>query len=340
MPAQWLNQSSEMSGRLGAALASAYTAWAQPAHVRRLRQILLVLFILWALLALAKLVWALLPVAEPFDEGSSSVINAVSSSPVGVRAEPVDLDRMVGWHLFGQASAPDQVSPEPETAAQPNAREGIEDGARETRLQLKLRGIVASTEDGLGYAIIEHKNKQAVYAVEDKLPVSGQVVLAKVMPQQIVLDNGGTYELLVLFDESGLGAMATSTPAKPEPAQTEPRVDHRDDAQTTDLALSYRERLYQNPQSLVEVVNVSAVREGGVLSGYRVQPGKDREQFELLGFKPGDLVTAVNGVSLDNPANTMILYNTMRTAGEAVFELKREGQPLTLSVNLDSGAAQ
>jgi general secretion pathway protein C len=146
---------------------------------------------------------------------------------------------------------------------------------------------------------------------------------------------------LVLFEESRLGAMATSTPAaKPEPEQAEPQVDNRNDAQTTNLALSYRERLYQDPQSLVEVVNVSAVREGGALSGYRLQPGKDREQFAQLGFKSGDLVTAVNGVSLDNPANTMILYNAMRTAGEAVFELKREGQPLTLSVNLDSGAAQ
>ncbi len=76
------------------------------------------------------------------------------------------------------------------------------------------------------------------------------------------------------------------------------------------------------------MVNVSAVREGAALLGYRVSPGKDQEQFERLGFKPGDLVTSVNGISLDNPANTMVLYNTMRDAGEAVFELQR-GQSAT-----------
>jgi general secretion pathway protein C len=251
---------------------------------------------------------------------------------------------MVAWHLFGEAGATAPPVTEPDTTAQINARAGIEDGAQQTRLQLKLTGIVASTEDGLGHAIIEYRNQQAVYAVEDKLPVPGQVKLAKEMPQQVVLDNSGTYELLVLFEESSLGSSTPATPAPRAPSATPPaasaQVDKRTDSATTSLAQSYRERLYLNPQSLAEVVNVSAVREGEALLGYRVSPGKDQEQFAQLGFQAGDLVTSVNGVSLDNPANTMVLYNSMRDAGEVVFELQREGQPLTLSVNLDSAAAQ
>jgi general secretion pathway protein C len=339
LPAQWLNQSSEVSGRVGAALTGAFTTLSQPAHARRLRQILIVLFAVWAVVALARLVWALLPVTEPATDIPAAVINPVSTANVATPAATANLERMITWHLFGEAGAPEAVAPEPPPAAKTSAREGIEEGARETKLQLKMRGIVASTDDGLGYAIIEHQSRQAVYAVEDKLPVPGEVVLAKVMPQQIVLDNGGTYELLVLFDASSLDGMAAAAPVAPAPA-AEPELVERNDPQTTSLASSYRQRLYENPQSLVEVVSVSAVREGSRLSGYKIQPGKDREQFEQLGFKPGDLVTAINGVSLDNPANTMVLYNTMRTAGEAVFELERDGQPLTLSVNLDSGGAQ
>jgi general secretion pathway protein C len=202
---------------------------------------------------------------------------------------------------------------------------------------------VASTGDALGRAIIEYQNQQAVYAVGDKLPVAGQVKLAKVMPQQVVLDNGGTYELLELFEKSSLGASTVSAPV-PAASSVTPaasgQVDRRSDSETTSLAQSYRERLYQNPQSLAEVVNVSAVREGAALLGYRVSPGKDQEQFVQLGFKAGDVVTSVNGLGLDNPANAMVLYNSMRDAGEAVFELQREGQQITLSVNLDSGAAQ
>jgi general secretion pathway protein C len=71
-----------------------------------------------------------------------------------------------------------------------------------------------------------------------------------------------------------------------------------------------------------------------------VSPGKQREQFEQLGFKQGDLVTGINGIALDDPANTMRLYQTMRTASEAVFELEREGESLSISVQLGDGETQ
>ena len=79
------------------------------------------------------------------------------------------------------------------------------------------------------------------------------------------------------------------------------------------------------------------MRENGELRGYRIAPGKEQDQFELLGFRSGDLVTSVNGIELNDPANTIRLYQTMRSAGEAVFELQRDNQPVTVSVNLGEG---
>ena len=40
-------------------------------------------------------------------------------------------------------------------------------------------------------------------------------------------------------------------------------------------------------------------------------------------------MTGINGIALDDPANTMRLYQTMRSASEAVFELEREKPALT-----------
>ena len=317
----------------------ALNAMAQPRRARRIRQVVLLLVIVWMLLSLTRLLWALVPNAENTNVAPPTVINPLSASSSRAIVAPVDIDRMVAWHLFGEAGATAQAVIEAATEVETDSREGIEDGARQTSLQLKLRGIVASTEDGLGYAIIENANQQAIYMVEDKLPVRGNVVLAKVMPRQVVLDNGGTYELLVLFEESTFSTAEPMSAQTAAPAVSE-NIDKRGDDQATRLAQSYRQRLYQNPQSLAEVVNVSAVRENGALLGYRVSPGKDQEQFAQLGFKMGDVVTSVNGVSLDNPTNTMVLFNDMRSAKEAVFELQRDGQALTLSVNLDDGGAQ
>ena len=47
----------------------------------------------------------------------------------------------------------------------------------------------------------------------------------------------------------------------------------------------------------------------------------------------------VNGIALNDPANTLQLYQTMRSASEAVFDLQRDDQPLTISVTLDSDQA-
>ena len=344
MPAQWLSNSMDRSGRVSAVLQGSLHTLGSPAGLLRLRQILLAVFAVWAVLALSLLLWALLPAQEAPDNSSLNVINPVQQVQRSESGEAVDIQRMMSWHLFGEAGtlAPtaDMVS-EPR-AAQDSSREGLEKGARETRLDLILRGVVASTEDGLGHAIIEHQKRQEVYAVEDKLPGSGQVVLAKVMPRQVVLDNSGTYELLTLFEDTALDAQipAQETPPAYSPAPQQRQIQQRNDASTTELARGFRDRLYQNPQSLAAVVSVSAVRADGALVGYQVAPGKQKQQFEQLGFKRGDLVTGINGIALNDPANTMRLYQTLRTASEAVFELEREGQALSISVNLDSGAAQ
>jgi len=310
-----------------------------------LRLLVTSLLSLWLLFSIAKLFWALVPANEVMPP-ELEIINPAPQGKARSKSSSVDIEQMREWHLFGEAGAVDQaIIPAQAEPAVTGAREGIEKGAKETKLQLRLRGVVASTEQGLGHAIIEYQNKQDVYAVEDKLPVPGDVTLAKVMPQQVVIDNGGTYELLPLYVDSDLDKQYKAQAGRSLPArETNPprdaaqEVDKRGDTEASGLAQSYRERLYQNPQSLAEVVSVSAVRVDGELQGYRISPGKDATQFRQLGFEPGDLVTSVNGISLDDPSNTMRLYQTMRTATEAVFELERGEQAVSLSVSLYDAA--
>lgn len=346
MSAEWLSNTGGVPGRVNGVLQEVLHRLAQPGNARRLRQGLLLLLALWGVLALSSLIWALLPAGDVAPPETARVINPVISQGPGVEAATVDIQRMLDWHLFGKAGAaavPENAVAEVPAAKQPGALDGIEKGARETRLELVLRGVVASSEDGRGHAIIEYRKKQDVYAVEDKLPLGGTVLLAKVMPQQVVLDNNGKYELLTLFDDShsdaGLAAAAPRAPAANSGQRKSPQlVDKSQDRGATTLAMSYRERLYKNPQSLAQVVSVSAVRQEGQLLGYRISPGKDKEQFSQLGFKTGDLVTGVNGIALDDPANTMKLYQAMRSADAAVFDLQRDNQPLTINVSLDDSA--
>lgn len=341
MSAEWLSNNNGVPVRISDGLQSMLRGMAQPGRARRLRQGLLVLLAIWAVFSLSRLIWALLPASDTAPPADARVINPVSSRSATAESASVEIQRMMDWHLFGKAGAPPAV--EAPAAAAPQAQSAIERGARETRLELVLRGIVSSSEEGLGHAIIEHRKKQNVYSVQDKLPVGGNVLLAKVMRQQVVLENNGKYELLTLFDETALSSQTASVAVTKSPARAPAQapaqvVDKRGDSGATSLARSYRERLYQNPQSLAEVVSVAAVREDGQLRGYRITPGKNKAQFSQLGFKKGDLVTGVNGISLDDPANTMKLYQAMRSADSAVFDLERDNQQVTINVSLDDTA--
>ena len=340
MPSNWLDKSGTLTDSLADTGRRCAHLLTTPESLLWIRRGLLLLATIWAATALATLAWALFPSAKPVDQPLPTIINPIQRSASAAVSRTVDIDSLVGWHLFGEPGSPASADTMPAEATA-NEREGIEQGARETGLNLVLRGVVASTDDGLGAAIIEYQKRQQVYGVDDELPVPGKVVLAKVMPQQVVIDNAGTYELLTLFEDSALSSQLVV----PAPSQrVEPRgsslqnLDRRSDDSATAIAQSYREQLYSNPRSLAEVVRVTAVRDNGELRGYRVAPGNDAAQFKQLGFEAGDLVTGINGIALDDPANTMRLYQAMRTASEAVFEITRGNQPVSLSVSLDAGA--
>ncbi|WP_439100293.1 type II secretion system protein GspC [Congregibacter sp.] len=344
MAALWQTRLASFTSQVSNGAVDAFRYFSQPTIFLGLKRVLGLLLFLWIALSLWTGLWSFFPEAQPLPE--AEVINPVSSgSSSGTRAS-IDIEALVGARLFGEPGT--AVSPEALAAATGRAPAlseaearvalaGIEDGAPDTRLPLLLKGVLAASEAGLGQAVIEHRNTQDLYQVGDELPLSGEVVLAKVLPALVVLDNGGRYEVLRLFEDSELAASITAaSPPTPRTSVSTGagRSDVKVDAAASEIASVYRERLYRDPQSLAEVVRINAVRESGQLLGYRVSPGKAAGQFSALGFESGDLVTAVNGMSLSDPANTVRLYQAMRSAKEAVFELQRKGEFVTLNVDL------
>jgi general secretion pathway protein C len=72
----------------------------------------------------------------------------------------------------------------------------------------------------------------------------------------------------------------------------------------------------------------------GKLKGYRIYPGPNREQFGALGLRPGDLVTEINGVTLNNPAQGMEVFRTLGDTSQITVTVERDGQPTVLSLNM------
>jgi general secretion pathway protein C len=309
-----------------------------PVALKRIQDALIILLVLWSLLSVSQLLWI------PWRGAAIESAPALALNPPQPTTQngsvAIDISGVIGSGVFG--GIPDELDATSEVNESSDNREGIERNAAETRLPLTLTGIVASTEDGLGSAVIKASGAEQVYAVGDGLPASGQVTLAKVMPKTIVIDNNGTYELLKLYEDAGLVIPTTAskevrvTPA--ERAVTVPRPETRapvaSEAERSKVAQRYRRALYETPEALASLLTVSPVQTDGTITGYRISPSKERAAFDALGFQTGDVVTAVNGLSLSDTTNTMKLYTLMKKATEASFDITREGGNVTISVDL------
>ena len=309
---------------------TSFVAWLSGDLVlRRLRWLISAVSVVVMALALSRVPWLFLA-TEPTMPAPTFATEPLQQTT----RQPVDLASLQSWHLFGVGTDLEESS-----LSQAIPAQGIEDNAQETRLELVLVGVLAAREDGLGQAIIEYRRSQAIYRVGDSLPVQGRVSLAKVLPDRVVLDNNSTYELLMLYDRSDIGARLVSTEQASNRRSVADPVEVRSSAaareQSATLTATDRSRYYENPEALAEIVAVAAHRDAsGQLIGYRVTPGARPDQFNALGFKAGDLVTSVNGLMLAEPSNALMLYQLLREASEAEFVIQRGDTELTLTVEV------
>ncbi len=292
------------------------------------KQGLVAALVVWLLYGFAQMSWLLLE--EPAASNTAVVAAGVGTAPP--QTPPVDIASLQALNLFGEANRQQQLAV-PEVKL---PEDGIEDQAGKTSLDIQLTGIVYSEQPELAVAIIVARGKVDQYHVGDKLPLGQRVTLAKVLLDRVIIDNSGRYESLWLFDETNK-RISTRSNAK---STDQAKLQGSGSANATALARDYRSRLYKNPSSLAEAVRIAPAQENGVMVGYRVSPGRDREQFKAFGFEAGDIVTSINEVSLDDPSKALEVYKLMRSAREASFTVSRDGQSIDLVVSLDDSGSE
>ena len=94
-----------------------------------------------------------------------------------------------------------------------------------------------------------------------------------------------------------------------------------------------RDMAQQNPGAITEILRPQPVFASGQQRGYRVYPGRNRQQFSKLGLMPGDLVTAINGTPLDDPARGMEILQSINSASEVTVRVERNGQSAQVNIN-------
>jgi general secretion pathway protein C len=256
----------------------------------KLASVLLVLLLAWLL---AEFTWTLIP-------RKTSAASA-TSAPVGVARQQVDASRVADQHLFGTASVQGTGN------------------APDTTLNLILHGIVAGKRASDSRALIVANGDEEPYGIGAQLP--GGAVIRSIYPDRVLLERNGRLEALRLPKDDTAGGGVTSQPSMA--MQSRAMLP-----QPQNLG-QLRQEIANNPQRLMDVVRAMPVMDHGKLTGYRIYPAGNPGVFNQLGLKPGDVVTAVNGIPLTDPAQSMRVLSSLKTTEQVSVSLTRNGQQQT-----------
>lgn len=222
-----------------------------------------------------------------------------NSLPFGPRSHNPQLllATVVEAHLFGSA---------------PVAASG---NAPPTTLPLVLTGVIADPgHPDKGQAILG-PNAAAARLYSVGAAVSGGTYLHAVYADHVLLERNGALETLMLPRTPLPGTRYT-----PPPPQSGSLLSAR------------------NASLLAGLLNVQPVFSQGKLTGYRIFPGGPHgvQAFQQLGLHPGDLVVAINGTNLDDPARALEILQTLSSSGSAQVTVSRNGTPMEVNLDLSS----
>lgn len=283
---------------------------------RRLPELASLLLVLVIAKMAASLVWALVPVPE-----SAQWRPASATAPRVAAKAGVDLGKVANAHLFGQYTAPT----EPVLADLASAPD--------TNLNLTLLGILSNSrndKDRQSRALIATQGgDEKPYAVGDD--IARGVQLQAIFPDRVILLRGGKLETLRLDKDNPGGSLL---PSQVGDELVESPADDGENDILTSLG-EIRSEILADPSKVANYIRVQPVNTGGGLSGYRIYPGRDRTMFAAAGLRPGDVVTSVNGVALNDPARSLQLLSDLSQSAQINLTVDRGGQPQNFSINLE-----
>ncbi|MDH5379146.1 MAG: hypothetical protein OEX00_12550, partial [Gammaproteobacteria bacterium] len=155
--------------------------------------------------------------------------------------------------------------------------------------------------------------------------------LKEVHPDKIILLRNGRFETLRMPEEV-IAGVNESLPSRRASATQQNSVSSVVTPEAARVLNEYKQKLESDPQSVMSAVRAEPYRVGGDIKGYRVFPGRDKELLGQVGLKPGDVVTSVNGIELDNPLKGLEIMKQLKEASQVSVDVLRNGVNQTFVV--------
>lgn len=209
---------------------------------------------------------------------------------------------------------------------------------QETRLPLKLLGTVSSTDQIVASAAIENSRKRTheVVKVGDRLADFPEVVVFRIDRGRVVLQNGASREELTMNEDLLASAPKVNTP-KPAPRPSRRATPKRERGKK-----SAKDRLKDladqagvtGAAALFSQARVLPKYKDGQMVGIEISQIEADSFYEQVGLEEGDMLTNINGITIDTPAATQKLLEAFTSEAPLVAEVTGPGgAPRTINIS-------
>ncbi len=261
----------------------------------------------------------LIPPAAP---SRAEIVAAPQSSQSWSQRQAI-LDR----NLFGAQVLADEVPEEVE----------LDEDLQETRLPLKLLGTVSSSDQVVASAAIENSRKRSheVVRVGDHLTDFTDVVVFRIDRGRVVLQNGDSREELTMSED-----MLARAPAA-APLKRKPRAARRKIADRGKSKKSAKDRLkdladqsgISGAAALFSQARVLPKYKDGQMVGIEISQIEADSFYEEVGLAEGDMLTNINGITIDTPAASQKLLEAFTSQTPILAEVTGpSGEIRTLNI--------
>ena len=179
-----------------------------------------------------------------------------------------------------------------------------------TALSLRLYGIRYSKSGEANAAILGFDpNNQRIYRTNDI--ISDDIVLEYIEPERVFISRGGIRESIIFEKDTVLSKTFRESFVNKKLIPTQQK--------------------WTENNVLSEMVKFQPYFSDGSVKGYQLYPGNNSGLFNQTGLKPGDVLVAINGLSVKDPS----VLKELSGIGNVRLDLIRDNDDLSITVNLD-----